>query len=69
MLPECTELALKGLELGLPELKEYTYGFFAQTAELVGPECAALLPRLLPFLLASLNAEDAFDWQADSPSP
>jgi hypothetical protein len=31
----------------------------------VGPECAALLPRLLPFLLASLNAEDAFDWQAD----
>ena len=30
MLPECTELALKGLELGLPELKEYTYGFFAQ---------------------------------------
>ena len=44
MLPECTELALKGLELGLPELKEYTYGFFAQTAELVGPESAALLP-------------------------
>ena len=44
-------------------LTRYTYGFFAQTAELVGPECAGLLPRLLPFLLASLNAEDAFDWQ------
>ena len=23
VLPECTELALAGLELGLPELKEY----------------------------------------------
>ena len=46
-----------------PILTRYTYGFFAQTAELVGPECAGLLPRLLPFLLASLNAEDAFDWQ------
>ena len=31
----------------------------------MGADCAGLLPRLLPFLLASLNAEDTFDWQAE----
>ena len=62
ILPECTELALGGLELELPELKEYTYGFFAQTAELVGGDIAHLLPRLLPHLLKSLEADDTFEW-------
>ena len=38
VLHECTAAAISGLELDLPELREYTYGFFAQLAELIGPE-------------------------------
>ena len=31
VLPECTELALAGLELGLPELKEYAPTYYGYT--------------------------------------
>ena len=32
----------------------------------MGADVGGLLPRLLPFLLASLNAEDTFDWQGQN---
>ena len=69
VLAECTELALGGLELALPELKEYTYGFFAQTAELVGADIGGLLPRLLPQASSPRPRPDLAPISRDLPSP
>ena len=65
VLHECVTQAIAGLELDLPELKEYTYGFFGQLAELIGAEIGPILPQIMPKLLASLDAEDAISM--DSP--
>ncbi len=62
VLPEVTQAALAGLELDEAELREYTYGFFAQLAELLGAEFAPLLPQLMPRLLTSLESDDAIDF-------
>jgi len=59
---ECTSFAFQGLQLQLPELREYTYGFFAQLAEVLGAELAPLLPTLLPFALKSLDDNDTMFW-------
>ena len=40
---ESTAFALSGLQLGLPELREYTFGFFAQLGDVIGDELAPLL--------------------------
>ena len=61
VLPECTALAMQGLQLDLPELREYTYGFFAQVAELLGDDASPLLEPLMPFLLRSLDSEDCIE--------
>ena len=58
VLHECTASALAGLALELPELREYTYGFFGQLAELIGAEVVPVVPSLLPRLLETLEAED-----------
>jgi hypothetical protein len=47
-----------------PELREYTFGFFAQMAELMGPEIAPLLPPLLPHLLRAIEQEEIEDLSA-----
>ena len=44
-LPECTSAALAGLSLDVPELKDSTYGFFGQLAELIGGESASAHTR------------------------
>ena len=51
VLHECTASALAGLALELPELREYTYGFFGQLAELIGsrPLYAALVTLCASF--------------------
>ena len=65
VLHECTASALAGLQLELPELREYTYGFFGQLAELIGAEIAPIVPQLLPRLLETINNEDTISF--DSP--
>jgi len=51
VLSEAVGIAMGGLQIEAPELREYTFGFFAQLAELMGAEFAPLLPPLLPHLV------------------
>ena len=64
VLHECTASALAGLALELPELREYTYGFFGQLAELIGAEVVPVVPSLLPRLLETLEAEDTIEFES-----
>lgn len=48
-----------------PELREYTFGFFGQMAELMGPEIALLLPPLLPHLIRAIQQEECAELSAD----
>ena len=56
--------ALAWLALELPELREYTYGFFGQLAELIGAEVVPVVPSLLPRLLETLEAEDTIEFES-----
>jgi len=69
VLPEVTAAALEGLQLDLPELREYTYGFFAQLSELLQGDVAPILPQLLPRVLQSLDFEDCIDFGDDDKPP
>lgn len=55
------DMALQGMQSEYPELREYTYGFFANMAEIFGPDFASMLETVIPFALVSLNNEDSFD--------
>ena len=58
-------LALAGLQLDSNELREYTYGAFANMCLLLGQDIAALAPALLPLLLASIESEDGVTAEYD----
>ena len=60
---ESTAFALSGLQLGLPELREYTFGFFAQLGDVIGDELAPLLPALLPACVAALESDETLEWR------
>ena len=59
---ESTAFALSGLN-GLPELREYTFGFFAQLGDVIGDELAPLLPALLPACVAALESDETLEWR------
>ncbi len=58
LLRECISLAIQGLELNVATLREYTFAFFGQLAELMGAELAPLLPPLLAQLLTTLEMDE-----------
>jgi hypothetical protein len=51
-------MAMQGLSLDSNELREYTYGAFANMALLLKEEVGALAGTLLPMLLTSIESED-----------
>ena len=66
VIAECTACALAGLELeDAEQLREYTYGFFAQLADLIKAEIAPVLPTLVPRMLKSLENEDIIAGMGD----
>lgn len=52
------QLALQGLSLDSNELREYSYGAFANLALLLKEEVAALAPSVMPMLITSIESED-----------
>ncbi|EKX50352.1 hypothetical protein GUITHDRAFT_104162 [Guillardia theta CCMP2712] len=52
------QLAMAGLQLDSNELREYTYGAFANLAGVLQEEMLPLLPSLLPKMIESIESED-----------
>lgn len=51
--------AIDGLTLDSPDLREYTYGFFANMALVLGEEFSVYLPAIMNYLINSVNAKDS----------
>ena len=50
--------AMEGLQLDSNEIREYTYGAFANIAELYKADRPELAARVLPVLLESIDSKD-----------
>jgi len=58
-IKEFMDMGLRGCALEEQhELREYTYGFFANVAEILKADFAPYLPIVIPFLLASCDSTD-----------
>jgi hypothetical protein len=58
VLKESIHVALQGLTLEYNELREYTYGFFCNLAEILKADFIEHVPIILPFILASCDSTD-----------
>ncbi|KAL6061417.1 HEAT repeat domain containing protein [Balamuthia mandrillaris] len=59
------ELACKGMTLGDNELREFTYGFFTNVAEVLGTDFLEFLPTTLNLALASCRSNEGVIFYQD----
>ena len=62
VLEEASASVLGGMTIDHAHLRECSYGYFAQLAELLGADAQPLLPTLLPLLLKAAESDDALEF-------
>ncbi|PRP74487.1 hypothetical protein PROFUN_16226, partial [Planoprotostelium fungivorum] len=58
-------LALDGCKSDYEELREYTYSFFCNIAELLLLDFKVYIPEILPFILKSITSEDGIQFDEE----